>query len=90
MAAAAGPSPYSPPTGTMPAFDAFAITPHDSNNLAIAARAVYVGGAGNIKLLTLASASVEFIGIPAGTILPVQCIRIFSTSTTASALVALT
>lgn len=87
MAATAGPSPFEPATGTMPGYDGIAITPSDSNNLATICRALFIGVAGNVKLLTPASTSLEFLNLNAGAILPIQVLRVFSTSTTATNLI---
>lgn len=67
--------------------DAFALTPHDSNNFARLAKRVYVGGAGDIVAVLLSGATVTFKAVPVGTILPVSMVRINATSTTATQLV---
>lgn len=73
-----------------PAWDAAAITPHDSTNITGApTRAVYVGGAGNVVAVMASGNVVTFTGVPAGTILPIRVDRVNSTSTTATSLVAL-
>lgn len=87
MAAATGPSNFGPPTGTMPGYDGVAISPNDSSNLASTVRAIYVGSGGNIKLVTPSNTTLEFIGVQTGTILPMQAVKIFSTSTTASLMI---
>lgn len=68
---------------------AFAITPHDTNDLTTGATAVYIGGAGNMKVITSLGQTVTFVGLVAGTILPVRVSRVFSTDTTATSLVGL-
>lgn len=73
---------------TAPATRAAAVTPSDSTILN--ARALYVGGAGNVAVMPLeGSTAVTFTAVPAGTILPVSCARVMSTNTTATAIVAL-
>ncbi len=68
--------------------NAVAITPHDTN--AMSARAIYVGGAGNITLRARgSSADVVMTAVPVGTILPIEVTHVRSTGTTATALVAL-
>ena len=52
-------------------------------------RALWVGGAGTVKLNTLENNDVSFVGVPAGTILPVGCTRVWSTGTTATSIVGL-
>lgn len=67
---------------------AVAVTPADSD-LTEATRAVWVGGAGNLAVLMVEdSTPVVFSGVPAGTLLPLQCSQIRSTSTTATLIVA--
>jgi hypothetical protein len=70
-----------------PGTDAFAITPHDSTNFNENCRAIYIGGAGNIVVVTKAGNAVTFTGVLAGTILPVRAMRVNSTNTTATNLV---
>lgn len=79
---------YSP---TFPMFpgDAFTITPSDTANLANVA-IVYVGnagGTGNIKVTTAQGTVVIFKSLLAGTVLPVQVQKVWSTDTDVSDLV---
>lgn len=66
-----------------------AITPHDSTNFTIDARAIYVGVGGNIAVVSPDGDVVTFVGVQAGSILPVNARRVNSTNTTATSLVAL-
>ncbi|MGA0837813.1 MAG: spike base protein, RCAP_Rcc01079 family [Ilumatobacteraceae bacterium] len=66
-----------------------AVTPSDSTDLTTLARAIYVGGAGNVVAVQHDGTAVTFTGVPAGTVLPIAVRRINSTSTTATAIVAL-
>lgn len=75
---------------TKPAYGAVAVTPNDSADLSIPARALYIGGAGDIALIMASGDEVTFSGCLAGTILPIQVIRVKSTSTTATNILALT
>ena len=52
-------------------------------------RQVYVGGAGNLQAVNASGDVVAFIGCPVGLTLNIRPVRINSTSTTASNLVAL-
>lgn len=70
-------------------YDGAAIVPSDSTDLPLAARAIFVGGAGNIVLVTLRGTTLTFKGLLAGQILPVAAARVRATSTTATDLVAL-
>lgn len=71
-----------------PATNALSITPSDTVNLTEVARAIYVGGAGDVVAI-IGGNAITFAGAQAGTILPITCSRINSTSTTATNLVAL-
>lgn len=73
-----------------PAFRAAAVTPSDSADLAIASRALYVGGNGDISLILVGDTNpVTLAGVPAGSVLPLRVRRIRQTGTTATAIVAL-
>ena len=72
-----------------PAERAFAITGNDSTDLTVFPRAIYVGGAGNVKVTTIGGDTVTFSGALAGTIIPVRVTRVFSTGTTATNLLGL-
>lgn len=50
---------------------------------------LYIGGTGNVSVQTIGGNSATFVGVPAGTTLPVQVIRVNSTGTTATSIVAL-
>lgn len=50
--------------------------------------AVYIGGAGALSVVLENGVAVSFT-VPSGYVLPVRCIRVNSTDTTASALIAL-
>ena len=71
-----------------PADSAAAVTPSDST--IVNCRAIYVGTTGDVAVTTRdRGTAVTFVGVPAGTILPVQCSKVMSTNTTASDIVAL-
>lgn len=50
---------------------------------------LYVGVGGNVKVRTMGGDDVRFTGLAAGQFVPVQCVRIYSTGTTATDVVAL-
>lgn len=77
---------YSP---TFPMFpgDAAAVSPSDTVNLAYPS-VVYVGGSGNVKITTAQGSAVTFTGVQAGSIIPVQALRVWNTGTTATNMVA--
>jgi len=72
-----------------PAQDAVAVTPSDTTELSPIARSLYIGVEGNIKVTTEAGSDITFVGVTAGSILPVRCRRVFSTGTTATDIIAL-
>lgn len=75
---------------TISARNAVAVTPDDNTDLVSSTRGVYVGGTGDISVIMEAGGSpVLFSGVLAGSILPIRCLRVRSTGTTATALVAL-
>ena len=60
----------------------FAITPHDSTELALTPKAVWVGGAGNLVVrLVDDSADITISGVAAGTLLPIRPKLVKTTST---------
>lgn len=50
---------------------------------------LYVGSKGNVRVLTVGGDDVVFTNIQDGSFLPIQVLRVFSTNTTASNIVAL-
>ena len=77
-----------------PAVDGVAVTPADGSDLAIISRALWIGGAGDLKVTMKgmqgdAGSSITLVGIPAGTLLPLAVDRVWSTGTTATNIVAL-
>lgn len=72
-----------------PAFSFFAVEPHDTTDFPIMARALYVGGEGDVAAVTGNNVAVTFVGVPAGTILPIACRRVNDTNTDATNIVAL-
>ena len=75
--------------GTGPATRGFAVTPGDGSDLAIATRALWVGGAGDVKVTTVGGDTVILVGVTAGSLLPIRVSRVHSTSTTATSMVGL-
>jgi len=76
---------YSP---TFPMFpgDAVAIVPSDTVNLTTAA-VIYVGVGGNVKVTTAQGTAITFTGVVAGSVIPIQVTRVWSTGTTATNMV---
>lgn len=67
--------------------DAKVLVPSDTVNDGFTS--LYVGGAGNITLVTESGKTVLFTAVPVGTILPVRGSRVNSTATTATLLIGL-
>lgn len=68
---------------------AAAVTTHDTNELAKLTRAIYVGGAGGLKVTMDDGTDVTFAAVPAGTVLRIRARRVFATGTAATNIVAL-
>ncbi|WP_420392666.1 spike base protein, RCAP_Rcc01079 family [Acuticoccus sp.] len=74
---------------TAPAAGAFAITPSDSSDLPVPARALYVGGEGDVEVRMLDGSTVTFANVGTGSILPVSATRVLQSGTTATYLLGL-
>lgn len=72
-----------------PASHHYAVTPSDGSDLSPRPRAVYVGGAGDVSMTDAGGAAVTWAGVPAGTTIPFRAVRIRSTGTTATNIVAI-
>lgn len=75
--------------GTESATGASSITPNDTTQITKACRGVYVGTAGNLAVTMADGSSVTFVGVQAGSILPIKVKIIKDTGTTASDIVVL-
>lgn len=75
---------------TASAVDAKLVTPSDVATLPNGAcLALYVGNSGDVTLVTSMGTTVTFVGVLAGSILPVRTDMVKATSTTATAILAL-
>jgi len=79
-----------------PARAGVAVTPSDGSDLShpdseAATRGLYVGGAGNlvVRFLDAPTTNVTITGVLAGSVLPFRVVRVRSTGTTATSIVAL-
>lgn len=72
-----------------PFVHAFAITASDSTDLANVTRAIYVGGGGNIALITAGGETVTITGALIGFVYHIRATRVLSTGTSATNLVGL-
>lgn len=80
------------------AYRAAAVTPSNSANIPSVSTqdgsgndgcVLYVGGAGNLKVTTAGGDEVTFTGVLAGSFIPVQVVKVWSTGTSATSIVAL-
>jgi len=73
---------YSP---TFPMFPGGATTFTASNTVNLETPSViYVGGTGNVKVTTAQGDETTFVGVAAGSVIPVQVVRVWVTGTTAT------
>lgn len=66
-----------------------AVTTSDTVDLVDVSCALWVGGAGNVKVDTLGGETVIFTAVPAGTELKIRAKRVYATLTTATNIVAM-
>jgi hypothetical protein len=71
-----------------PSARAAAVTPNNSVDLTEVTRALYIGGAGDVKV-DIGATAITFVGVAAGSLLPIRVTRVYATGTTASSIVAL-
>jgi hypothetical protein len=79
-------------TDASPASTFFAITVSDTVSFprpTEVIRGIYVGVTGDVVAVNESGIAVTFKAVPAGAILPVRCIRVNNTNTTATNMVAL-
>lgn len=70
-----------------PISNAASVTPSDTADLATQARALWVGGSGDVKVDTAGGDTVTFSGVSG--LLPVRVARVYSTGTTGTNIMAL-
>jgi len=75
-------------TSTETARDAIEITPDDVGDLTPRPRALFIGGTGNIRVMTWDGSDVTFNSVPVG-VLPISVRRVFATGTTAGNIIGL-
>jgi hypothetical protein len=77
---------------------AAAVTPSDTTNIPSVSTedgsgnngcVLYVGGGGNLKVLTVGNDEVTFVNIQDGSFIPIQVLRVYATGTTATNIVAI-
>jgi hypothetical protein len=62
----------------------FAIAPSDSSDLSLITRSLYVGGAGNVRVVAKDGGTVTYTNVQAGQRLPIRIVRVLATGTTAT------
>lgn len=72
-----------------PFVDGLAITTSDTLDLTYVTRGIYVGGAGDVTLITQGGTTLTFKAVPVGTVLNVRATRVKATLTTATNLIGL-
>lgn len=73
-----------------PAVETAVVTPHNTNDLPVTCRALWVGTAGDVALMAAGdTVAVTIKNVANGTLLPVKTKRVLVTGTTASDIVAL-
>lgn len=72
---------------TSPACMAVEVTPSDTESLTFVSKRLFVGGAGNVTLVTAGGETVEYASVPAGTYLQVRATAVMATGTTATGIV---
>lgn len=76
------------PVRVLPYDEAIAVVTDDAGAFPVT-QALYIGGAGNLRVLTANGEDVTFNGVLAGTIYPLAVTRIWATNTTATNIVRL-
>lgn len=77
-----------------PAFFALSIGSGSDSDLATVCRGVYVGGAGDVKVDLYgdgnnAGGTVTFVGVQAGSVLPIVVSRVYATGSSATSMIGL-
>ena len=73
-----------------PASSAFAITPHDTNDLTYTTRGIYIGTSGDVKVdMADTGTAITFVGMAAGVVHPLRVTRVYDTDTDADDIVGL-
>lgn len=71
-----------------PARRGAAVTPDDNADLPTASKRLWIGGLGDVALVTVGGDSLTYHSVPAGSYLQVRAARVKSTGTTATNIVA--
>lgn len=71
-----------------PAINFVAVTPHDTNPI-LGFRALYIGTTGDVAVKNPLGTVVTFVGVLAGTVLPIQGTIVMATGTSATNIIAI-
>jgi hypothetical protein len=71
-----------------PASDGAAITPSNTLLLPVPSKRLWIGGAGNVSLVTVRGTALTYIAVPSGTYLQVRAQQVNATGTTATNIIA--
>lgn len=72
-----------------PAIDHYAVVPHDSTNFTTPFRALHIGTGGDVSVVSPAGNAVTYRNLPNGARLDAMGVRVNSTGTTATDIVAM-
>jgi hypothetical protein len=72
-----------------PASGGFAVTKSDATVFSQPTRSLWVGGAGDVAVRMLDGTTPIFVGVTAGTLLPIRVDQVLSTGTSATSIVGL-
>lgn len=73
----------------LPAQSGVSLSAGSDTLLAVPIRAFYVGVTGNVKITDLSGVDLTFTAVPAGVVIPIGCLRVYATGTTATSIVGL-
>jgi hypothetical protein len=71
-----------------PSPESFAVTKSDSTNFGVESRYLYVGTSGDVVIVTRGGNTITYKNVPSGGYIWASCIRVNSTNTTATDIVA--
>lgn len=74
---------------TSPASHFASVTPHDTTPLTKSSRSLYIGGAGDVAVTSVEGDEEVFVGVVAGTILPIRVSHVRAVGTTATNILSL-
>lgn len=73
---------------TEPSGEFAAVTKSDVTVFTFPTRGLYIGGAGDVAVVSPIGSAVTFSAVPAGTLLPIAVVQVLSTGTSATLIIA--